>query len=120
MTKIVVHGIAEGTESATLRDVIAVGFRQRKPIANAFLGILSIAVVIAFLFPSKYVAEMKILVTHERAEPTVTSAQWQTAASEEELRSEAELIKSRDLVGAVVVACDLQDSAVHGVFVTRA
>jgi uncharacterized protein involved in exopolysaccharide biosynthesis len=114
--KTVAHGIEEGTESRTLRGVMAVGFRQRKLIANAFLGILSIAVVIAFLVPRKYVAELKILVTHERTEPPVsleheTSVQWQTPVSEEELRSEVELIRSRDVIGTVVAACDLEDSA---------
>jgi uncharacterized protein involved in exopolysaccharide biosynthesis len=57
---------------------------------------------------------MKILVRHERAESVVSPerespVRWQTEVSEEELQSEAELIKSRDLLTKVVVACNLQE-----------
>jgi len=57
---------------------------------------------------------MKILVRHERAESVVSAervspAQWSTQVTEEELQSEAELIKSTDLLGRVIVACDLQN-----------
>jgi uncharacterized protein involved in exopolysaccharide biosynthesis len=105
----------ESKHSFTMRDFLAVGFRQRRLIINTFLGILSIAIIIAFLLPKKYEAQMKILVRHERAESVVSPereapVQWRTEVSEEELQSEAELIKSRDLLTKVVVACDLQNS----------
>ncbi|HKV64653.1 MAG TPA: Wzz/FepE/Etk N-terminal domain-containing protein [Candidatus Acidoferrum sp.] len=96
------------------REFLAIGFRQRQLIINTFLGIFSIAVVIAFLLPKKFEAQMKILVRHERAESVVSPereapVQWRTEVSEEELQSEAELIKSRDLLTKVVVACDLHN-----------
>jgi len=105
----------EGKQTFTLRDWLAIGFRQRRLIVNTFLGIFSIAIIIAFLLPKKYEAQMKILVRHERAEQVVSadresSIQRSTEVSEEELQSEAELIRSRDLLGNVVVACDLQAS----------
>lgn len=105
----------ESAQSFSMRDLMAVGFRQRRIILNSFLGILSIAVLLAFLLPKKYVAQMKILVRHERAEPVVSPEresplQWQTQVSEEELQSEAELIRSKDLLRKVVMACDLQNS----------
>jgi uncharacterized protein involved in exopolysaccharide biosynthesis len=105
----------EGRQTFTMRDFLAIGFRQRRLIINTFLGIFSVAVVIAFLLPKKYEAQMKILVRHERAESVVSPereapVQWRTEVSEEELQSEAELIKSRDLLTKVVVACDLQNS----------
>jgi len=104
-----------GKQTFTLRDWLAIGFRQRRLIIRTFLGVLSIAIVIAFLLPKKYEAQMKILVRHERAEQVVSperesSIQRSTAVSEEELQSEAELIRSRDLLGKVVGACDLQTS----------
>src|ERR1700720_963645 len=107
--------IDDGKQAFTARDFLAIGFRQRRLIINTFLGIFSIAVVIAFLLPKKYEAQMKILVRHERAEQVVSpdresSIQRSTEVSEEELQSEAELIRSRDLLGKVVVACDLQAS----------
>ena len=105
---------AEGLRSPTLRDLLAVGFRQRRLIIHWFLGICSIALLIALLLPRRYVAQMKILVRHERAESVVSAervspAQWSTQVTEEELQSEAELIKSTDLLGRVIVACDLQN-----------
>jgi uncharacterized protein involved in exopolysaccharide biosynthesis len=104
----------EQKQTFTMRDLLAIGFRQRRLIINVFLGIFSIAVVIGFLLPRKYEAQMKILVRHERAESVVSPereapVQWRTEVSEEELQSEAELIKSRDLLTKVVVACDLQN-----------
>lgn len=104
----------ESTQAFAIRDFLAIGFRQRRLIINTFLGIFAISVVIAFLLPKKYEAQMKILVRHERAESVVSPereapVQWRTEVSEEELQSEAELIKSRDLLTNVVVACDLQN-----------
>ena len=105
---------AEGTPSLRLRDFLEIGFRQRRVIINSFLGIFLVAVLLAFLLPKKYEAQMKILVRHERAESVVSPerespVQWRTEVSEEELQSEAELIKSRDLLTKVVVACGLQN-----------
>ena len=103
----------EEKQSFTMRDFLAIGFRQRRLIINTFLGIVAVSAVIAFLLPKKYEAQMKILVRHERAEQVVspereTPVQWRTEVSEEELQSEAELIRSKDLLGKVVVACNLQ------------
>ena len=108
---------AEDTQSFHLRGFLEIGFRQRRVIINSFLGIFSFAVLLAFLLPKKYEAQMKILVRHERAESLVSPerespVQWRTEVSEEELQSEAELIKSRDLLTKVVVACDLQNLGV--------
>ena len=105
----------ESKQTFTARDFLAIGFRQRRLMINTFLLIFTIAVVIALLLPKKFEAQMKILVRHERAEQVVSPerespVQWPTQVSEEELQSEAELIRSRDLLGKVVVACDLQTS----------
>lgn len=111
-----------GMKSLSARDFLAIGFRQRRVMVNTFLGILSLAVLAAFLLPKKYKAEMKILVRHERAETVVspnqqTPSQWPTEVSEAELQTEAELIRSKDLLGKVVLACDLQESG--GLFWNR-
>src|SRR5437667_11919007 len=103
----------EEKQSFTMRDFLVIGFRQRRLIINTFLGIVAVSAVIAFLLPKKYEAQMKILVRHERAEQVVspereTPVQWRTEVSEEELQSEAELNRSKDLLGKVVVACNLQ------------
>jgi uncharacterized protein involved in exopolysaccharide biosynthesis len=102
----------EGTTSFTLRDVLATGFRHRRLVLNTFLGIFFAAILIAFLLPKEYESQMKILVRHERAESVVSPEreapqQLRTEVSEEELQSEAELFRSRDLLTKVVIACGL-------------
>jgi uncharacterized protein involved in exopolysaccharide biosynthesis len=64
---------------------------------------------------------MKILVRHERAESVVSPVreapvQLQTEVSEEELQSEAELLKSRDLLTKVVVVCNLDKLDGNSIF----
>src|SRR5437016_12603784 len=88
----------------TMRDFLAIGFRQRRLIINTFLGILAISMVIAFLLPRKYEAQMKILVRHERAEQVVsperdTPVQWPTEVREEELQSQQEVTRAKDRLG---------------------
>ena len=106
----------EEVQTITARDVIAIGFRQRRLIFKTFLSIFGLAVLLGLVLPAKYVAEMKLLVRHERAEPVVSaepqsSAPSQTEVSEAELQSEAELIRSKDILAKVIVACNLQGLA---------
>lgn len=98
--------------STTAREFMTICFRHRSLMINTFLAILGSALLVAFLIPRKYVAQMKILVRHEREQEIVSPQReapmrLQTDVSEEELQSEAELIKSRDLLAKVVVACNL-------------
>lgn len=115
-TNLLIEGSIDGTVEGRLylRDFVAVCFRQRRMLVRSFLGIFSLALLVALVMPRKYVAQMKILVRHERAESLVSpdresQIQWSTQVTEEELQSEAELIKSRDLLGKVIVACNLQN-----------
>src|SRR5271155_2250908 len=82
--------------------------------ALTFLGIFAGALLCALLLPRKYEAEMKILVNRERVDAVVTPDPDNVngpgivpAVSEEDLNSEVELIKSRDLLERVVLACGL-------------
>ena len=109
---------ADERQSVTLRDLLSVGFRQRRLMINTFLGILALAVILACVMPKKYQSEMKILVRHERADSMVTPdreqpMQLRTEVSEEELQSEAELLRSRDLLTKVVEACGLEGTGDH-------
>lgn len=97
----------------TLRDLLATVFRHRRLVALSFLGVLSGAILVAVFGPNRYQAEMKILVKRERVDPVVTSeasplTPYATAVTEEELNSEVELLRSRDLLEKVVLACELQ------------
>jgi uncharacterized protein involved in exopolysaccharide biosynthesis len=99
----------------TLRDVLMPVFRQRRLAAMIFIGIFAGAVLSALLLPPRYEAEMKILVNQDRVDPVITSnADLQrgsaavSAVSEEDLNSEVELLKSRDLLEQVVLASGLE------------
>ena len=98
--------------SVTLRDVVAPVFRHRQLVAVSFLGIFLGSIVGAFLLPKQYQAEMKILVKRERVDPVLTSdkttvIQPNSEVSEEQVQSEVELLRSRDLLENVVKASGL-------------
>jgi len=102
------------TTQITLRDAAMPVFRQRQLALLVFLGILCGAVLTAILLPRKYEAEMKILLIRDRADSVVTPdpnaappVATISAISEEDINSEVELLKSRDLLEQVVRSCDL-------------
>ena len=98
----------------TLRDMLVVIFRHRTLIAAAFLAIFVGVVVGTWLLPKQYEAQMKILVKRERADPIMTPDRSSQSLvlrdiTPEDMNSEVELIKSRDLLENVVVTCGLQN-----------
>ncbi|MFZ2003441.1 MAG: Wzz/FepE/Etk N-terminal domain-containing protein, partial [Candidatus Sulfotelmatobacter sp.] len=98
--------------SLTLRDVIAVLFRQKRILLVSFVIIVLLVVLSGALTPS-YMAEMRILVRRERVDPVVTSQPnapqvVQEEITESELNSEVELLNSQDLLRKVVIANSLQ------------
>jgi uncharacterized protein involved in exopolysaccharide biosynthesis len=95
----------------TLRDFVAMGFRRRRAVLVCFLGILLGTIVFALFF-SKYRAETEILLHRERVDPVATGEQntpmmVNAEITEQEVNSEVELIKSRDVLRPVVVKCGL-------------
>jgi uncharacterized protein involved in exopolysaccharide biosynthesis len=97
----------------TVRDLLTIGFRHQRLVVLSFLLLSALAAAIVLFRPAQYEARMKILVKRERVDPLVTSdASAQRTAfpsvTEEELNSEIELLKSRDLLAQVVVATGLQ------------
>lgn len=107
--------LGKGEGLSTLQDFLAIGFRRRRLIVATFFGILLAGVLIASLLPARYESEMKILVRRERADSVVSptrdaASQLRTFVTEEELESEAELLKSRDLLSKVAVICGLHQS----------
>ena len=108
------HG-GEQKFAPTLRDLAAIGFRRRRLLIISFIGILLGAVLAAALQPRQYQAESKLLVMRDRVDPLVsaeptTGPSVALSVTEEELNSELELIKSRDLLEKVVVTCGLDQS----------
>ncbi len=108
------HTAYEGRSSTTLRDLLTIAFRHRRIMMFSFFGVLCGAVLTAVLQSNQYDAAMKILVKRDRVDPIVTaeataSPQAASEVSEEELNSEVELLKGRDLLEKTVLACGLQN-----------
>ena len=96
----------------TLRDIVTVLFRQRRPMMIAFV-LVTIAVAASGIWIPKYEAQMKILALRQRSDEMVTpsaNAPVQSAndqVSEEDLNSEVELLNSSDLLRKVVLTAGL-------------
>jgi uncharacterized protein involved in exopolysaccharide biosynthesis len=99
----------------TLRDIVTPLFRHRKLVLLTFLGLV-LGTILGIIFRSHdYEAKMTILVKRERVDAAVSPGRDAALANagdvtEEELNSEVELLKSRDLLEKVVLACNLQES----------
>jgi len=96
----------------TLRDIVAVIFRHKTLLITSFLVIFLGVILGTWMLPRKYETSMKILVKRERVDPVVTpSSNTQLPVVREvtleDLNSEVELLKSRDLLEKVVVSCGL-------------
>ncbi len=96
----------------TLRDAASICFEHWRLILLVFCPILLGAVLSAFTTPRTYEAATEILVKRERVDPIVSpeneaAASLPPAVTEEELNSEVELLKSRDLLENVVITCGL-------------
>jgi uncharacterized protein involved in exopolysaccharide biosynthesis len=96
----------DSRSAPTLRDLAAVLFRQKKVVLTAFIGTLVIGLVYGLLRP-RYEGEMKFLVEKQRINPVVgpadlTAPLIRTDVTEEELNSEAEMLRDQDLLRQVV------------------
>jgi uncharacterized protein involved in exopolysaccharide biosynthesis len=96
----------------TLRDLVAVLFRQRWPMLITF-ALVVIAVAVSGMWVPKYEAQMKILALRQRSDAMVTPSANEPAqfssdqVSEEDLNSEVELLNSDDLLRKVVLTTGL-------------
>jgi protein tyrosine kinase modulator len=95
------------TTTPTMRDLAAVIFRQRRVMIVSFVLIFAGVLAYGLLSPG-YEAEMKILVRRGRLDPVLTPAPTpppefvRDQVTEEELNSEAELLRDRDILRTVV------------------
>ncbi|MDR3413008.1 MAG: hypothetical protein P4L87_18995, partial [Formivibrio sp.] len=100
----------------TLRDIMAVMFRQRKPMLFAFALVVT-AVAVSGVWIPKYEGQMKILALRQRSDAMVTpSANAPTQfsndqVSEEDLNSEVELLNSDELLRKVVLTTGLSGTS---------
>src|SRR4029079_5637085 len=98
-----------GSRLPTLRELIAPVFRHKRAGILVALAVFSVAAILVVLRPTEYESEMKILVKRERVEPLVTGSPdvrplVRTDVTEDDLNSEVELLKSRDLLEQVAGA----------------
>jgi succinoglycan biosynthesis transport protein ExoP len=92
--------------SPTLRDVLAVVFRQRRLALISFAAVFLAVLLYGVLGPS-YQSEMKVLVRRGRVDPVVTPTPSQAefereGVTEEELNSEVELLHDGEILLTVV------------------
>ena len=105
--------------SFTARDLLAIGFRHQRLIVCSFVLVFLMAFVFVWLRPVQYEAQMKILVKRERVDPLMTSEETAQrpvmfGVTEEELNSEVELLKSRDVLTQVAVDVGLHEKNDRG------
>jgi uncharacterized protein involved in exopolysaccharide biosynthesis len=109
--------------SWTMRDVVAIGFRHRRPLLSCFFGVLVGTLTFALL-TTKYRSETEILVRRERVDPVVSPQQnvpivVSNQITEEEMNSEVELIKSQDVMRKIALTCGLDTAVGRGWFHSR-
>ncbi len=96
----------------TVRDVLSIGFRQKRKILATFLICLSLGVLWLVRRPVVYESEMKILVRRERAEEIVSPQLEQIrgvtsgAVRLEDVNTEAQVLTSRELARQVLKQSD--------------
>jgi uncharacterized protein involved in exopolysaccharide biosynthesis len=114
-----VYPVRSASTGISLRDLAAPLFRRRQVLVATFLIALIAGVAAGFLNPSQYTAKMAILVNRQRLDPIITTQATtqlvndNTLVSEAEINSEAELLKSSDVLRQVVEANKLQGQPRH-------
>ncbi len=93
-------------ETITINHLVA---RHWKRTALITFACVALALLATFVWPKKYQSEMKFLVNNERADLTITPGLSQspttpTEVSETQVNSEMELLRSHDILRAVVLS----------------
>jgi len=107
--------IIESRGDLTLRDVLTPLFRHRRLMIICFFAIAVVSILVAMRVSKTYEAHMEVLVNRERVDPVVSTESTtqimipSSAVTEEEINSEAELLKSRDVLEEVVLENGLED-----------
>jgi uncharacterized protein involved in exopolysaccharide biosynthesis len=98
----------------TMREIVAPLFRQKRAGMLAALAAFAATSLFVLARPNQYEAEMKILVKRERVDQLMSGDPnvrplVRTDVTDDDLNSEVELLKSRDLLAKVAVAAGLHD-----------
>jgi uncharacterized protein involved in exopolysaccharide biosynthesis len=91
------------------RDVVAAGFRQKRAIVYCMSAIVLLGLLSALFIPREYQSEAKILLTRERTDLSTKTgkSEERERITDEDLNSEAELIRSNDLLRTMVLQTGL-------------
>jgi uncharacterized protein involved in exopolysaccharide biosynthesis len=96
------------------RRILEIAERQRRIMSGAFIAVVLGAVLASLSLPPQFESELKLIVLHNRDEASVSAGNNSVARpqliTEEELNSEVEILRSRDLLEKTVVACGLENS----------
>ena len=108
-------GIIEPRGEITLRDMLAPLFRHKRLMIVSFSVIALASILVALVVSDTYEARMEVLVNRERFDPMVTTESTSqllipaSAVTEEEINSEAELLRSQDVLEKVVLENGLEE-----------
>lgn len=113
MLEISPRSTREDKVNFTLRDLAAPLFRRKRVLILTFLSVFAAATLLGLVRLQKYESHMAILVSRERLDPLVSTEATNQMANtpaltDQEVNSEAELLKSRDLLERVVLANGIQ------------
>lgn len=106
----------------SLRDVVAPLFRKKRVLAATFVVSAIVCLALGSMMPPVYRSEMSVLVNRERLDPPVTSEassqlpMTSSSVTLDEINSEAELLRSHDLLRDVVIQAGLAGSAKKSIF----
>lgn len=105
--------------STSLRDLLSIVFRRKRLVTNCMIATV-LAAFLAALFLPRYHGEAKILVDRARVDPVLSPTPEmnsyeltaQPMVTDEDLRSEVEMMKSTEVLTEVVKDLGLADSSV--------
>src|ERR1700747_1744260 len=106
----------------SLRAIVAPLRRRKRVLLGSFAALFVLLAILSLVKGSPYEAHTSILVSRERMDPLVstTSTQQMMGATvpltDEEINSEAELLKSHDVLEKVVLANGLENPAGKSIF----
>lgn len=104
----------ESLSSTSLRDILSIAFRRKRAVLLCLVATIVAAVLAGWLLP-RYHGEAKILVDRQRVDPLLSptpetnnfSMATQPVVTDEDLRSEVELMRSTGVLTQVVQELDL-------------
>jgi uncharacterized protein involved in exopolysaccharide biosynthesis len=119
-------GIASGAAPTvrsspnTVRELVAVFFRNRRLVKITFLSTLAGAILVILLFGIKYESDTQILVKHRRADEVVSTdansrdqSNSTDVPTEREINTEISLLKGGDLMAGVAKESGLDQEEDH-------